>query len=114
MIKFVLKWLINGVIVVAMLMFYADVSFINAAITGTVLTLITYYVGDQLILRSTNNSVATISDAVMSFLILWLSAKEMGWTLNIGEILIMTAILCIAEWFLHRHVFKADLAMSTA
>ncbi|WP_372637678.1 DUF2512 family protein [Cohnella sp.] len=109
--KFVLKWLLNGVIVVTMLMYYAEVSFINAALTATVLTLIAYFVGDQMILRATNNAVATISDAVLAFAVLWGAAYMMDWPLSFGEALIITAILGIAEWFLHRYVFRSNLAV---
>ncbi|WP_211237868.1 hypothetical protein [Cohnella panacarvi] len=39
-----MKWLVNGAIVVNLLVFYADVSFINAAITATALTIIAYFI----------------------------------------------------------------------
>lgn len=109
--KFILKWLINGVIVVTLLMYYADVPFIDAAITATVLTLIAYFVGDQLILRASNNAVATLCDAVLAYVILWLAASEMDWNLNMGEIFVITAILGIAEWVIHRYIFRAGLAV---
>ena len=104
--KFLLKWLLNGAIVTLLLMFYADVSFIGAAATATALTLLAYFIGDQFILRSTNNFVATVSDAVLAFVFLWLSAYVWSWTLSIGEILVITALLGIAEWFIHRYVFQ--------
>ncbi|MFD0669875.1 DUF2512 family protein [Cohnella sp. GCM10027633] len=77
--KFVFKWLLNGVIVVTMLMMYADVSFTEAAITATVLTIIAYVLGDQLILRATNNTIATLCDAVLAFLLLgWRPKRWIG------------------------------------
>ncbi|WP_219836605.1 DUF2512 family protein [Paenibacillus sp. R14(2021)] len=109
--KFILKWLVNGVIVVSLLMYYADVSFWNAAITATALTLIAYFVGDQLILRSTNNMVATLADFVLAYLILWFAADQMDWDLNGGEILVIAVILGIAEWFIHRYVFQEELSV---
>ncbi|MFC4601664.1 DUF2512 family protein [Cohnella hongkongensis] len=108
-----LKWLLNGVIVVTLLMYYADVSFFSAAVTATVLTLIAYFVGDQMILRATNNTIATLSDAVLAFVVLWGIAYLMNWPLSAGEALVITAILGIAEWFLHRHLFRPSFAVRT-
>ena len=107
--KFVLKWLVNGAIVVSLLMYYADVSLLNALITATVLTLIAYFVGDQLVLRATNNAIATLADAILAYAILWLAADQMNWNLSSGEILVITIVLGIAEWVLHRYVMQADL-----
>jgi hypothetical protein len=109
--KFVLKWLINGVIVVCFLMYYADVPLIDSVITATALTLIAYAVGDQLILRATNNWVATISDAILAYLILSIAAYSMNWDLNGGEILVISLILGIAEWCIHRYIFQVNLAV---
>ncbi|XID94588.1 DUF2512 family protein [Paenibacillaceae bacterium WGS1546] len=112
--KFVLKWLINGAIVVLLLMYYADVSFIGAAATATVLSLLAYFIGDQFILRSTNNIVATISDAVLAFVFLWLVAYAWNWPLSMGEILVITAMLGVAEWFIHRYVFQTKPKVQAA
>ena len=105
--KLLLKWLINGVIVVWMLMYYSDdVGFWSAAFTATLLSLIAYVVGDQLILRKTNNIIATISDALLAFIVLWTAGKFMGWNITIGEVFGITFILGIAEFFIHRYIFK--------
>ncbi len=108
--KFVLKWLINGAIVVSLLMYYADVSFWTAAITATALTLIAYAVGDQLILRSTNNTVAAVADAVLAYGVLWIASYQMNWDLSAWELLIISAALGVAEWFIHRYVLNGGEA----
>ncbi|MCD9023296.1 DUF2512 family protein [Cohnella silvisoli] len=66
--KFVMKWILDGAVVVLLLMYFADVPFIEAVIAVTALTIIAYGVGDQVILRSTNNAVATLADGVLGFL----------------------------------------------
>lgn len=109
--KFIIKWLVNGIIVVSLLMYYANVSFIEATIVATALTVIAYLIGDQFILRLTNNFVATISDAVLAFLILWFAADAMDWDLGTGEILVITAILGVAEWFIHRYILQTRLTV---
>lgn len=112
--KFVLKWIVNGAIVGSLLMYYANVGFMMAAITATVLTLIAYFAGDQLILRYSNNAVATVADAVMAYAILWLASYSMNWDLSAGEILVITLILGIAEWFIHRYVFQTKLSVQSS
>lgn len=107
--KFILKWLVNGAIVVSLLMYYADASFIPAAITATILTLIAYFIGDLLILRMTNNIIATLSDAVLAFLFLWIAGFVMNWSLSFMEILFISLLLGVAEWVLHRYVFNSNL-----
>ncbi|MFD1952956.1 DUF2512 family protein [Paenibacillus thailandensis] len=103
--RFILKWLVNGVIVVSLLMFYADATFWSAAITATVLSVVAYFVGDLFILRATNNTVATIADAVLAFAGLWIAAYMMNWPLDATEILFATVLLGAAEWLFHRYLF---------
>lgn len=105
--KFILKWLLNGAIVTLLLMYYADVPFFTAAITATALTLIAYFVGDQFILRASNNAIATLADGLLAFMVLWIAAYQMDWNLSLGEILIISAILAIAEWVFHRYILNA-------
>lgn len=109
--KFILKWLINGAISIPLLMYYGDISFSTAAITATMLTFVSYFVGDQFILRASNNAVATISDAVLAFVLLWIASYEMNWGLNFTEMLVITLLLGLAEWFLHRYLFASKLNM---
>lgn len=111
--KFVLKWIANGLVVVLLLMYFADVSFWSAFVTATVLTIIAYILGDQLILRKTNNIIATLSDAVLAFVVLWAAAVWMGWDLSISEAIIMSVVLGIVEWFIHRYVFNYEAKLAT-
>jgi hypothetical protein len=109
--KFVMKWILDGAVVVLLLIYFADVPFIEAAITATALTIIAYAVGDQIILRSTNNAVATFSDGVLGFFILWIAAYSLRWDINIGQIFIIAVILAIAEWVVHRYILRPDSLM---
>ncbi|MCQ6559774.1 DUF2512 family protein [Paenibacillus mendelii] len=103
--KFVLKWVVNSVIVVSLFMYYSDASFVSSVITATLLTIIAYLVGDQLILRFTNNLAATFSDAVLAFVFLWTASYVMNWGLDFSEIFFISLLLGAAEWILHRYVF---------
>lgn len=64
-----------------------------------------------MILRSTNNTIATLADAVLTFAFLWLVSYLMKWDLSAVEILVTTVILGAAEWFIHRYVFQRKLSV---
>lgn len=104
--KFLIKWVVNGVTLVLLLMMFADVSFWTAFLAATGLTIIAYVVGDQVILRSTNNTIATVADALLSFTYLYLAETFFDWDLTLGEILVICLVLGVAEAVLHRLVFQ--------
>lgn len=106
--KFLLKWLVNGTIATTLLMYYSNASFLGSVTTATILTIIAYMVVDQIILRSTNNLIATVSDGILGYLVLWVAASTMKWTISPGEIFIVALITGIAEFFIHRYVFQAE------
>ncbi|CAM3798555.1 DUF2512 family protein [Marinicrinis lubricantis] len=102
--KMLVKMLVNAVIIVPLLMYFGEVSFLTALVNAVVLSLIAYFVGDQMILRATNNTVATVSDGILSFLYLWIVSDFMDWDLTISEIVITSVILAVAEAFIHRYM----------
>jgi uncharacterized membrane protein YvlD (DUF360 family) len=102
--KFIIKWILNGIIVTPLLMWYADVSFLTAFVTASVLTIIAYLLGDQLVLRSTNNTVATIADFILAAVFLGLASYLLDWDLTFWETVTISAIVGVAEWVYHRYV----------
>jgi membrane protein HdeD len=106
--KFITKLLINGVIVIPLMIWFSHVTFLQAACTSVVLSVIAYFVGDQFILRQSNNTVATIADVVLSFLYLWLVAYVMNWDLSLMEIFVISVILGVAEAVFHRFLTIDD------
>jgi Protein of unknown function (DUF2512). len=113
MVSFILKWLINGAIVTFLLVYYTEASYLGAFVAATFLTVISYFVGDQFILRMTNNAVATVADAVIAFVFLWFVAAMMNWSLSVGENLAMVIILGIAEAIVHRYILPTDFRVAT-
>ena len=97
---------ILAVLFVILGIFY-DMSFGNVLSISVVLTLASYLIGDLLILRRTNNTMATISDFALAFLVIWL----MGENLTYGDSLIMPALIAAAgialfETFFHKYVAR--------
>ena len=97
---------ILAVLFIILGIFY-DMSFGNVLSISVVLTLASYLIGDLLIFRKTNNTMATIADFALAFLVIWL----MGENLTYGDSLIMPALIAAAgialfETFFHKYVAR--------
>ncbi|MGG6313837.1 DUF2512 family protein [Paenibacillus macerans] len=99
--KFIVKLLGNGVIIVAMLMLLSNASLISALLTALALSVLAYLFGDLFILPRTNNAAATLTDALLVFVFLWAIAANAEWTLSFGEMLAITLVLGVFEYFFH-------------
>ncbi|WP_127590521.1 DUF2512 family protein [Paenibacillus lautus] len=60
-----------------------------------------YLVGDLLILPRTHNMIATIADAGLVFVMLWMISELANWTLEFSVILLITVLAGIFEYFFH-------------
>ena len=109
--KFVIKWVLNGIIVTSLLMWYGDVGFWPAFIAASLLTVIAYLLGDQVLLRNTNNIVATISDFLLAAVYLGVVEYFYDWGLSFGEIGVISALVAVAEWVYHRYVLGQELSV---
>lgn len=106
--RFLIKVAANGVVVVPMLMWFTEAGFWAATVTSGILSGIAYLLGDQLVLRASNNAVATLADAVLAFVYLWAVADFLDWNLTWGELLMTTAAVGIVEVFFHRYLGYKD------
>lgn len=111
--RIVMKLIANAVVVVPLLLWFSEATFWGSLLAAVVLSLIAYLIGDQLILRASNNLIATLSDAGLTFLYLWLVAYGTGWDLTLLELLIITAVLGIVEWFYHDYLVSVDRPQQT-
>jgi len=111
-VKFLFKWVLNGIIVTLMLAWYADVTYLTAFIAASLLTVVAFLIGDMVLLPSTNNAVATISDFLLAAVYLGVIRYFYGWNLSFGEIFIISALVAWAEWLYHRYILgqKLDVA----
>ncbi|WP_110945222.1 DUF2512 family protein [Paenibacillus phocaensis] len=104
--KFLVKLLGNGIILIAMLMILSNASFISALLTALALSILAYLFGDLFVLPRTNNLIATLVDALLVFVFLWAIAANANWTLSVGEILVITLVMGVFEWFLHSWMLR--------
>jgi membrane protein DedA with SNARE-associated domain len=105
--KFIKKIVLNGVVVIPLLMWFAGASFMSAMITAVALAVIAYLLGDQIILRASNNTIATIADAVLAIVFLWVVAYFMNWRINLIQLVTIALVLGVVETFFHRFLQKA-------
>lgn len=100
--KFIFKLLLNGAIAVTILLWLSRATFWEAAIWSMILSTIAYLVGDQYVLRISNNTVATLVDAVLAFVYFWVVASFLNWDLSIGGLIFLTLFLGAGEAVYHR------------
>ncbi|KPV61379.1 hypothetical protein QJ48_00160 [Paenibacillus sp. A3] len=100
--KIIFKLLLNGAIAVTILLWLTRATFWEAAIASVVLSVIAYLVGDQYVLRISNNTVATLVDAVLAFVYFWVVASLLKWDLSIGGLIFLTLFLGVGEAVYHR------------
>lgn len=104
MMRFLMKCLMNGIIVIPLLMWLSEATFFGALLTAVILCAIAYYAGDQMVLRMSNNAVATIADVLLTFVYLWLVSLVTGWSLTFGELLLITTAVAVVEVIFHRQL----------
>ncbi|MEF2966005.1 DUF2512 family protein [Paenibacillus sp. M1] len=104
--KILVKLLGNGVIVMAMLLMLSNASFIGSLLTAIALTAVAYLFGDLFVLPRTSNIVATLTDAVLAFALIWAISANAGWTMSLGEILSTVIILGVFEYALHSWMLR--------
>jgi len=101
MINFIIKLVANTALVVLGTMLFADANFMEALLTGIVLSVVAYVLGDMGVLPRTNNITATISDIVLGGLVLWGAAEMFGWELSFTELAVIAVLLGVAEYIFH-------------
>jgi len=106
--RFIVKLLLNGIVAVPLLMWFAQATLFQAAMTALVLSIVAYLIGDQWILRVSNNTVATAADAVLSFAVLWMAASWMRWNLSFSQMIVISLVLGVVEIFYHRFLGNSD------
>ncbi|MFP7477539.1 YndM family protein [Terribacillus saccharophilus] len=95
-----------------------DTAFSDTLLMSIVLTVAAYVIGDLMVLRKAGdrdksdgdfkkrNIIATISDAVLTFIVLWVLGEALLSPDNnvVLASLIATVVIGIVEWFFHRYV----------
>jgi Protein of unknown function (DUF2512). len=101
------KFLMVAAVLLIVLRIFSDLNMKEILLLSLAVTVITYPVGDLLILSVFNNTVAAVADAGMCWLIVYLS--NYIWTFGIVSLLggLLAAVFVgIGEIFLHIYIEK--------
>ena len=112
-IKFVMSAVVLGIVFTGIY----NYNFSDTILIGLVLTVVAYALGDLLVYRNAaddsdykkRNIVATISDLILSFLIIWImGASFFGNTITVIQASVISAIvIAVSEWFFHKYLDKS-------
>jgi Kef-type K+ transport system membrane component KefB len=112
----IMKFVMSAVVLGTVFTGIYNYDFSDSILIGLVLTVLAYALGDLLVYRNAaddsdykkRNIVATISDLILSFLVIWImGASLFGNTSTIIQGSIVSAIvITIGEWFFHKYLDK--------
>ena len=104
----VIKFIMCTVMLLVVLGLFFGVSFTNILWTSVILTVVSYLLGDILILPKGGNLIATVSDLVLAFLAVWVVGMYLyDPDVNLIPASIVSAIvIAVGEWFFHNYVKK--------
>lgn len=107
-VAFVLKFIIALVLLEITLNVMTALTVVQILVIALAVTFVSYVLIDMLVLAYSNNTVATLGEAVLSFLAIyivsyWLSSSFIA----IGPTVVSTVILAAAGWFYHKYTANA-------
>jgi uncharacterized membrane protein len=100
-----IKFILAAVVLEVDLLLFSDLNFIQILFLALLIAVASYIVGDLVILPATNNIIATISDVVLSLIIVFIF--NIIWNrVNIPffSAVIAAVVIGITEWFFHKAI----------
>lgn len=102
-VKAIMIWAIVWII----LSLLYDVAFIDSTMVGVLIVMALYVLGDLVILRKFGNIAATIADAGVAAVILWLFLSMRDYNDDLLMlVLIPTVLIGVGEFFFHKWLWK--------
>lgn len=98
---FAIKLIANGIVAIPLLMWFSEASFFGAAIAVVILGLVSFWLGDLLVLKYSNNMAATALDVVLAFFYFWFASSYANWSLAFNELIIIAIAVGIVEAVFH-------------
>ncbi|MHB9094725.1 MAG: DUF2512 family protein [Eubacteriales bacterium] len=101
----IIKFAIVAAVLEAVLHYLSNLSVLNTLYVALAVTIIAYLIGDLIILPRTNNTIATIADAMIALLtILAFNYIIPNARISFANALITCAVLAVGEWIYHKYV----------
>ena len=103
----ILKFIIVAVILEIALIILTNLGFRDILIISAIVTIVSYIIGDVLILRGSSNAVATFADMILAFSALYLFNYWYGsGTISVSDAVISAIAIGVGEWFFHKFMAK--------
>jgi hypothetical protein len=107
-IAFVVKYLMVGVLLEIVLIALTSLGIGQIALIALAVSLVSYIIGDLLVLNFSNNTVATLVDLLLTFGTIYLFNYRYGFeTLTYGTCAIAAVVVGVAEWFFHKFMARS-------
>lgn len=101
----VIKFLMIAVILEILLMWLTFLKFTEILIISAAVTLVSYLIGDLLVLSKSNNIIATTVDGGLSLIVILLFNYAPAYRpISFLNALICAVVIGIGEWFFHKYV----------
>lgn len=97
------KLLLNGIIAVPGLV-WSNTSLFFALVTSIVFALLSYGVGDLVILPRTNNTFASLADFLLGFSFFWAASVVFFQPFSFSGLFLTAFALSVAEYFFHDYL----------
>lgn len=101
-----IKLFLNGIVLVPLLSWFTDASLFSIVVNALILSILAYFLGDQGILRASNNTVATIADGLLAFVYLWAVSFFNDWDLSFAELAVTVLALAVVEAVFHYMIVR--------
>ncbi|MFN7251091.1 MAG: DUF2512 family protein [Anaerobacillus sp.] len=101
----IVKFIIYSILTTFVLLFYGfSISFL--LILSALLALVTYFIGDLLVLPLKGNWFATLTDGVTVFLgiLIWIVPSYGFYFSTLGGALFIAFLVAVCEWFIHIYI----------
>ena len=103
----IIKFVMIAVILEIILMLMTSLSFASILLVSLGVTVLAYLIGDIWILRKTNNIVATISDVILSLVVILLFNLFYRPGISFGAAILSAVIIGIGEYFYHKFIARS-------
>ena len=103
----IIKFIMTAVILEIVLNIMTDLTFGQILWLSLITTVLSYAIGDLIMLPLSNNTVASITDALIAFVVLYMANIWLDYTrVGIVDAIISALVLGVGEYFFHKDVHR--------
>ncbi|WP_274363412.1 DUF2512 family protein [Paenibacillus thermotolerans] len=99
----VVKFLVNGIVTVPLLLWLSGANLWEAIVASLALSITAYVIGDMMVLRIANNVVAAAADFGLAYIFLLGAELMMDWDLSYADLFWISLAVGVVELWYHRY-----------